>query len=115
MTYEELKAEDFEEIEADEFKQGGSRGSNSWDGEGIMELAKNLSETGKGKFLKIDIDKFYRTYRSDGDSEDVIKYASYYSRKELIEAFKKLGTKVEVKTMGTSNNSTEGIMKVHIL
>jgi hypothetical protein len=79
-----------------------------------MELARKLSEQ-SGKFLKIGIDKFYKTYRSDGDSEEVIKYASYYSRKELLEAFKKLGIKAEVKTMGTSNNSTEGIMKVHII
>jgi len=105
---------DFEEITDAEFAIGGSRNGGSWNKEKIKEFAKAMAEKCTGKKIKVGIEGFYSKMREDNGAE-IVKYASYYSRKVLIEAFEELGVKAKVKTVGTKNNSTQGELKISIL
>lgn len=105
---------DFEEITEGEFNTGGSRGSSSWNYEKVVEFAKGLADKHQGKSIKMSIDKFYKTFRADGGAE-VVKYASYYARKTLMEAFETAEVKAKVKTVNTKNSSTQGDLKISII
>ena len=113
MTEFNISEADFEEISEAEFNEGGSRGG-SWKQETIKEYAKALVEKAEGKQIKVPIAWFYTNMREDAGTE-VVKYASYYSRKVLIEAFESISAKAKVKTMGTKNSSTQGFLKISVI
>ena len=104
---------DFEEISEDEFKTGGSRNGGSWKAEAIKEFAKQLVDNCAGKAIKLPIKEFYSKFREDAGKE-LVKYASYYSRKVLVEAFDSISAVAKVKTQDTKNSSTQGVMKISI-
>ena len=104
---------DCEEISEDEFKTGGSRNAGSWKAEAIKHFAEQLVEECAGKAIKLPIKEFYSKFREDAGKE-VVKYASYYSRKVLVEAFDSISAVAKVKTQDTKNSSTQGVMKISI-
>ena len=111
----DLNEGDFEveEISEDEFNQGGSRNGGKWNKEAIKEFVKQAKASCSGKAFKYPISNFYTKFRED-EGATVVKYASYYARKNLIEAFDEAGIKAIVKTVNTKNNSTQGDLKIAI-
>jgi len=114
MTEIDINELDFKEITQEEFNIGGGRSGSHWNSEAIQQFATHLGKECAGKKIEISIGKFYTSMRED-KGEEVVKYASYYSRKVLLEAFETLGIKAKVKTMGTKNNSTEGVLKISVI